>query len=297
MALTVTAIKAAKPKAKPYKLADEKGLSLIVSPSGGMLWRWKYRVDGIGADGQPKRIEKVLALGAYPDVGLQAARERRDAARQQLANGIDPAEKKQRDKRAAKIGAANTFHAVATNFIEKCRRDGLADTTLRKRQWTLGLVTRAIGNRPIAEIKPIDILDAVRPYEAAKNHEKARRTLEFVGAVFRYGVANQLVGADPTRDLRGALASRRPKHLAAILDPKRVGELLRAIDGYEGQGIRRGLRGAFDCRHCAEQLYRMGVDRRACRQAAGAGLDRRRDRPPCFVHHRRAAQGAGGRAR
>ena len=66
MALTVTAIKAAKPKAKPYKLADEKGLSLIVSPSGGMLWRWKYRVDGIGADGQPKRIEKMLALGAYP---------------------------------------------------------------------------------------------------------------------------------------------------------------------------------------------------------------------------------------
>lgn len=237
MALTVTAIKAAKPKAKPYKLADEKGLSLIVSPSGGMLWRWKYRVDGIGADGQPKRVEKVLALGAYPDVGLQAARERRDAARQQLANGIDPAEKKQRDKRAAKIGAANTFHAVATNFIEKCRRDGLADTTLRKRQWTLGLVTRAIGNRPIAEIKPIEILDAVRPYEAAKNHEKARRTLEFVGAVFRYGVANQLVGADPTRDLRGALSSRKPKHLAAILDPKRVGELLRAIDGYEGQGI------------------------------------------------------------
>lgn len=164
MALTVTAIKAAKPKAKPYKLADEKGLSLIVSPSGGMLWRWKYRVDGIGADGQPKRIEKMLALGAYPDVGLQAARERRDAARQQLASGIDPAEKKQRDKRAAKIGAANTFHAVATNFIEKCRRDGLAETTLRKRQWTLGLVARAIGSRPIAEIKPIDILDAVRPY-------------------------------------------------------------------------------------------------------------------------------------
>lgn len=237
MALTVTAIKSAKPKAKPYKMADEKGLSLVVSPSGGMLWRWKYRVDGIGADGQPKRIEKVLALGAYPDVGLQAARERRDAARQQLASGIDPAEKKQRDKRAAKIGAANTFHAVATNFIEKCRRDGLAETTLRKRQWTLGLVARAIGNRPIAEIKPIDILDAVRPYEVAKNHEKARRTLEFVGAVFRYGVANQLVSADPTRDLRGALASRKPKHLAAILDPKRVGELLRAIAGYEGQGV------------------------------------------------------------
>ncbi|WP_447726636.1 tyrosine-type recombinase/integrase [Sphingomonas koreensis] len=237
MALTATALKNAKPKAKPYKLADEKGLFVTVSPSGGMLWRWKYRVDGVGADGQPKRIEKLLSLGGYPEVSLKAARERRDTAREQHAAGIDPAEKKRRDKAVAKVGAANTFHAVAMAFIEKCRRGGLAETTVRKRVWTLGLVERAIGNRPIAEIEPIAVLDAVRPYEAAKNHEKARRTLEFVGAVFRFAVANQLAPADPTRDLRGALASRKPKHLAAILEPKRVGELLRAIDGYEGQPV------------------------------------------------------------
>lgn len=237
MALTATALKNAKPRAKPYKLADEKGLFVIVSPSGGVLWRWKYRVDGVGENGQPKRIEKLLALGTYPEVSLKLARERRDAAREQHATGIDPAEKKQRDKAAGKIGAANTFHAVATAFIEKCRREGLAETTIRKRQWSLGLVERAIGNRPIAEIEPIAILNAVRPFEAAKNHEKARRAFEFVGAVFRFAVANQLAPADPTRDLRGALASRKPKHLAAILEPKRVGELLRAIDGYEGQPL------------------------------------------------------------
>jgi integrase len=235
MALTVTALKNAKPRTKPYKLTDEKGLSVTVSPSGGMLWRWKYRVDGVGPDGQPKRIEKLLSLGSYPDVSLKSARERRDAAREQHAAGIDPAEKKQRDKAVAKIGAANTFHAVAMAFIEKCRREGLAETTIRKRIWTAGLVERAIGGRPIAEIEPIAILNAVRPYEAAKNHEKARRALEFVGAVFRFAVANQIAPADPTRDLRGSLVSRKPKHLAAILEPRRVGELLRAIDGYEGQ--------------------------------------------------------------
>jgi Arm DNA-binding domain len=184
MALTATALKNAKPKAKPYKLADEKGLFVIVSPSGGMLWRWKYRVDGVGQDGEPKRIEKLLALGTYPEVSLKLARDRRDVAREQHATGIDPAEKKQRDKAAGKIGAANTFYAVATAFIEKCRREGLAETTIRKRQWSLGLVERAIGNRPIAEIEPIAILNAVRPFEAAKNHEKARRALEFVGAVW-----------------------------------------------------------------------------------------------------------------
>lgn len=237
MALTVTAIKNAKPKAKPYKLADERGLFLAIAPSGGMLWRWKYRVDGIGADGTPKRIEKLLALGSYPDVGLQQARAKRDDARKLLAAGIDPAEQRQRERSAAIIGAANTFAVVAEQFIEKCRRQGLADTTIRKRQWLLGLLAGSLGNRPIAEIEPITILDAVRPYEAAENHEKARRALEFAGAVFRYAVANQIAPTDPTRDLRGALTSRKPKHLAAILEPKRVGELLRSIDGYEGQGV------------------------------------------------------------
>lgn len=89
----------------------------------------------------------------------------------------------------------------------------------------------------MADIKPIDVLEAVRPFEVAKNHEKARRTLEFVGRVFRFAVSSQIVTSDPTRDLRGALTSHKPKHLAAILDPKRVGELLRPIDGYEGMGV------------------------------------------------------------
>jgi integrase len=228
MALTETAIRAMKPQAKPYKVADEKGLYLLVTPPGGKLWKLKFR-NGMGA-------EKKLSLGAYPDLSLKDAREARDMARSGLAKGVDPAEKKQSDKRAAKINAANSFAVVAQAYIEKNRRDGKADATVIKREWFLKVVDRAIGHRPIADIQPYEILEAVRPFENAKNHEKAHRTLQFIGQVFRFAVANQIAPRDPTRDLRGALTNRKPKHLAAILEPKRVGELLRAIDGYDGQG-------------------------------------------------------------
>ena len=237
MALSNTSIRNAKPKASPYKLADEKGLFLLVQPSGGMLWRMKYRIDGRDEAGNSKRVEKKLGLGTFPDVSLKDARDRRDEARVLLAKGIDPAEQKRRDIQASKVSAANTFTAVANAYIAKNERDGLAANTIVKRRWFVRLLQKAIGSRPISDILPFDILEAVRPYEAAKNDEKAHRTLQFAGSVYRYAIANQLVTTDPTRDLRGALAKRKPKHLAAILEPKRVGELLRAIDGYEGQGL------------------------------------------------------------
>lgn len=237
MALTVTKLNSAKPKDRPYKLADEKGLFLLVQPSGGMLWRMKYRIDGRDEDGIPKRIEKKLGLGTFPDVGLKEARQMRDRAREQLAKGIDPAEKKRRDKHAAKVSAANSFSAVAKLYIDKNRREGLAETTIAKREWFLRLVEKPLGSRPIADIQPFEVLEAVRPYEAAKNDEKAHRTLQFIGQVFRYAIACQLAASDPTRDLRGALTSRKPKHLAAILQPKKAGELLRAIDDYDGNQL------------------------------------------------------------
>jgi integrase len=227
MALTDTAIRALKARDKAYKVADEKGLYLLVTPAGGRLWKLKFRTDG--------GVEKKLSLGAYPDLSLKDARDLRDNARSSLARGIDPAAKKRRDKQAARINAANTFSAVAKAYIDKNRRDGLAEATVRKREWFLSLLEKTLGGRPVGEIEPFEVLDAVRPYEAAKNDEKAHRTLQFVGQVFRFAIANQLAKSDPTRDLRGALASRNPKHHAAILEPKRVGELLRAIDGYEGQ--------------------------------------------------------------
>lgn len=229
MALTDSALKALKPRATAYKVTDEKGLYVQVTPASGKLWKLKFR-NKVGA-------EKKLSLGAYPEISLKEARELRDAARSNLAKGVDPAEQKQRDKRAALISAANSFEAVAKAYIAKNKRDGLAEATVRKREWFLDIVRKRLGARPIAEIEPYEILDAVRPFETAKNDEKAHRTLQFIGQVFRYAVANQIAKSDPTRDLRGALSSRKPKHHAAILEPVKVGELLRALEGYEGHPV------------------------------------------------------------
>jgi integrase len=226
MALTDIALRNAKAMEKPYKLTDEKGLYLLVTPSGGRLWKLKFR--------NKAGVEKKLSLGTYPEVGLKQVRERRDDARRMLANGVDPAEQKRRDRHIAKVSASNTFSAVARAYIAKNKRDGLAEATVLKREWFTRLVEKSLGHRPIAEIQPYEVLEAVRPFEASKNDEKAHRTMQFVGQVFRYAVANQLAAFDPTRDLRGALAKRTAKHHAAILDPDKAGEMLRAIDGYEG---------------------------------------------------------------
>ena len=237
MAFSSIQIRNLRPRETPYKQTVERGLFLLVQPSGAMLWRMKYRVDGCDADGTLRKVEKKLGLGSYPDVSLKEARERRDEARRLLANGIDPAEQKRRDIQAAKIRAGHTFTTIAQAYIAKNERDGLAPNTIIKRRWFVRLLQKPLGNRPITEIQPFDILEAVRPFEAAKNDEKAHRALQFVGSVFRYAIANQLAVSDPTRDLRGALAKRKPKHHAAILEPQLVGDLLRAVDGYEGQGI------------------------------------------------------------
>ena len=231
MALTDTALKALRPRDRDYKVADEKGLYVQVTPAGGKLWKVKFRNQA----GQ----EKKLSLGPYPEISLKDARALRDEARKLVALGIDPAEQKRRDAHAAKINAANTFEALAKAYIAKNVRDGLADATVRKREWFLAIVQKRLGARPIGDIAPFEILEAVRPFEAAKNDEKAHRALQFIGQVFRFAVANQMVASDPTRDLRGALASPKPKHLAAILEPKKAGDLLRAIDGYDGAPVTR----------------------------------------------------------
>ncbi len=231
MALTDSAIRALKPRDKDYKATDEKGLYLQVTPSGGRLWRMKFRAPG-GA-------EKKLALGAYPDVSLKDARELRDKARKLLAKGIDPAEQKKRDKHAAKVSAANSFGAVAHSYIDKCRREDRAAATITKQEWLLKLLERTIGARPISEIAPFELLEAVRRYESTKRTETAHRALQFASQVFRFAIANQLAASDPTRDLRGALVSHKSKHHAAILEPKKAGELLRAIGGYEGSPLTR----------------------------------------------------------
>lgn len=230
MALTDTAVRNAKARPKPYKLGDAGGLFLLVQPSGGKLWRLKYRVEG---------REKKLGLGTYPDIGLAEARKRRDDARELVAAGKDPSREKQQAKHRAMTSAANTFGEIAREFINKRRREGLSKSTADKSEYYIKRMGPVIARLPIAEIGAPDLLAVLRRIEATGNYETARRVLQLAGRVFRYAVATARLASDPSRDLRGALTAPTPKHYGAIIEPKRAGELLRAIDGYDGQVLTR----------------------------------------------------------
>jgi integrase len=220
--LTEAAVKAAKPSASARKLYDEKGLFLFVPPTGARLWRFRYRLHG---------KEKLLALGAYPDVSLKRAREKRDAARRLIADGIDPSAKKQAEKQAD----AETFQAIATEWLG-LQRKALKQKTLVKAQWTFkDLLFPYIGSRPIRSLTAPELLSVFRRLEARGKHETAHRTKQRASQVFRFAIATGRAERDPTADLRGALAPIVVTNHAAITDPKQVGELLRAIDAYSGQ--------------------------------------------------------------
>ena len=231
MPLTDVAIRNAKPGAKAIKLSDGSGMFLLVTPAGGKLWRLKYRLDG---------KEKLLAMGAYPQIGLSDARKRREDARALLAQGKDPSREKQKDKLRSRIQAADTFRVIADEYCAKRRRDGVkgwAPATATRSEYLLSLLNNTIGGLPIAEIEPADVLAAIRKIENKGNLESARRTLQLSSMVFRYAVATARLRSDPTRDLRGALTAPTVTHYGAVTEPAKAGELLRSIDGYEGSGI------------------------------------------------------------
>lgn len=226
MALSDIAVRTAKPREKEYKLSDSGGLYLLITPAGGKLWRLKFRVDG---------REKKLAIGAYPAIGLSDARKRRDDARVLIATGADPSREKQQAKHRARVSAANTFGEVASEFIAKRKREGLSKSTAEKSEYYISRMGPIFARLPIAEIAAPDLLAVLRRIEATGNYETARRVLQLAGRVFRYAVATARLASDPSRDLRGALTAPQPKHYGAIIEAKRAGELLRAIEGYDGQ--------------------------------------------------------------
>lgn len=226
MTLTDTAIRAAKPREKAYKLADGGGLYLLVNSGGGKLWRMKYRMGG---------KEKLLSFGAYPAVSLRDARERRDEAKRLLAGGKDPMVEKQKAALAASISAANTFEAVAEELIAKAKGEERAEATLNKKRWLLSLLRPSIGSLPISDIKPSELLAALRAVEKTGKRETANRMRAFAGAVFKYAISTDRAEDNPAANLQGALAAPKTAHRAAILDPEEFGQLLRAIDGFAGQ--------------------------------------------------------------
>jgi integrase len=219
--LTETAVRAARPTQKPAKLFDGGGLYLLVNPQGSRLWRLKYRIHG---------KEKLLAIGAYPDVSLKRAREKRDEARRLLADGIDPSAA----RKAEKIADANTFEAIAREWLE-LQQKKLSASTYDKALWVFEtLLFPFIGSQPIRRLSASDVLGAVRRIEARGKHETAHRAKQRCGQVIRYAVATGRADRDPTADLRGALAPVVKTSRPAITEPAQIGQLLTAIDGYTG---------------------------------------------------------------
>lgn len=229
MPLTDIKIRSLKSKAKPYKTTDDRGLYLEVYPNGSKLWRYKYLF--LGKD-------KRIALGSYPEVGLAAVRRKRDNIKLKLHEGVDPGAERKREKLLAIYKGANTFGDLAREYIDKMVAEGLAATTTTKAKWLLEQLD-PIAEQPIADLKPIDVLAALKRLEAKGKLETARRCRSFAGRVFRYAAATGRAEADPTSLLRGALITPKTKHHSAILDPDAVGELLRSIDAYSGHLITR----------------------------------------------------------
>lgn len=229
MPLTDTAIRTLKSRAKPYKVADEKGLYLMVTPAGGRSWNLKFRIPG--------GTEKKLSLGSYPEVSLKEARDRRDQARRDLANGLDPAKEKQRAKALRVQNVGNTFGAIGREYIDKRVADGhrpYAAATAVKAEWFLALLAQDLGSMPVTDIMPADVLVPLRKLEARGRRETAVKCFQFIGRVLRYAVATARLTSNPARDLQGALTTPTVKHHAAITDADELGGLLRAIDDYQG---------------------------------------------------------------
>jgi integrase len=220
-------IRALRPKDKAYKKTDERGLYLEVRPNGSKLWRFKYSY--LGKD-------KRIAFGSYPEVGLAEARRKRDEARQKVRDGIDPVSERRTEKLTARYAAANTFEDVAKEYIDKMVAEGRADTTTTKANWLLEQLA-PIRAMSVSELKPVEVLGALKRIEARGKHETARRCRSFASRVFRYAVATGRGESDPTAVLRGALIVPKVRHHSAILEPAAVGELLRAIDAYSGNQI------------------------------------------------------------
>lgn len=239
MALTDTAIRNAKPKEKAYKLYDEKGLFLQVTPSGGKWWRFKYQFNS---------KEKLLSLGTYPEVPLAGrwqdpqtkkiwipgARDKRDKARELIASDIDPSDNRKAQKKTKDGSLANSLEVIAREWIT-------TKMQTKSKSYQLNVIRRFelylfpwLGKRVIGEITAPELLDVVRRIENQNKVETAYRTLQATGQVFRYAVQTGRALRDVTSDLRGALTPSITKHMPSLTEPQQVAELMRAIDGFTG---------------------------------------------------------------
>ncbi|WP_350214714.1 integrase arm-type DNA-binding domain-containing protein [Algiphilus sp.] len=225
MKLTDSAVRNAKPADKTQKLFDGGGLFLEVTQKGSKRWRWKYRYGG---------KEKLLSMGVYPVTGLKEARERRNEARKQLAEGKDPSALRKAEATAKAVRAADSFEALALEWMKQKRERWIPAHQEKVARRFEVHVFPWLGRRPVAEIGAPELLQVLRRIESTGNVDTARRVLQSCGHVFRYAIATGRAERDPSGDLRGALKAPKDRHYASLTDPAKVGGLLRAIDGYSG---------------------------------------------------------------
>ena len=236
------ALKAAVTAGKARKISDGGGLVLEARPTGAGWWRLRYWMDG---------REGMLSLGTYPEVPLKLARERRDEARALVAAGTDPSEARKAGKaaqvvkaEAVRLAAAGlpgpgTFEHAAREWHAYMAPTWSATHAVKVLALLVNDLFPFIGARPLADLTAPELLKHARRVEARGAVETAYRALKVAGAVFRYGVQHGHCLSDPTRDLKGAIQLPVPEHRAAVTDPAKLGELLRAIDGYQGTPVVR----------------------------------------------------------
>jgi integrase len=208
--LTDSGVKNAKPKDKPYKLMDERGLFLLVNPTGSKLWRFRYRFN---------EKEKLLSLGSYPDTGLGDARKKRDEARKLLASGIDPSADRKKTERKKKQTEAATFEAVAREYFDMRVKGGKNSEAWKEQHLRIlayNVFCTDLAKRPISEIEPADLLEVLRKIERRGSYTVSHRVLNLCSAIFRYGVATTRCKRDMAADLRGSLIVKATKSCAAL---------------------------------------------------------------------------------
>jgi integrase len=232
MPLSDAAVRATKPRQKPFKRADDRGLYLLVQPNGTRLWRMNYSFAG---------RQKTAAFGVYPAVSLSEAREHRDAAKKKLRAGIDPGAEKVAEKIAEKA-ATITFAVVSDEWLQKKMvNEKKSDATLTRTRWLLDILNKGIGGKALSEIGAPELLAVLRRIEAGGKNETVKRLRATASTIFRYGIATGACERDPAADLKGALTSAASTPRSAVVDPAGVGELLRAIDGYKRPALRLAL--------------------------------------------------------
>jgi integrase len=224
--LTDIKLKSLKPKEKLYAVTDEKGLSIEVPPKGSKRWRFKYRFGG---------KQKRLSLGIYPEVSLREAREKRDACRKQVAGGIDPSDLRKAEK--LELAGHESFEFVTREWHAKYKHNWSYDHAKRTIERFEKNVFPWLGRLNINDIKPPELLAVLRRIEDRGALDTAHRVHQQCGQVFRYAIATGKAERDTAADLKGALAPVRTKHHASITDPVKIGELMRAINGYSGSFV------------------------------------------------------------